>query len=54
MFDLQVVAEGVEDIETLNLLEAWDCDWIQGYFISKPLTCDDFVERLIHEKRLNS
>ncbi|MFT7490950.1 MAG: EAL domain-containing protein (putative c-di-GMP-specific phosphodiesterase class I), partial [Pseudohongiellaceae bacterium] len=52
MFDLQVVAEGVEDIETLNLLEAWDCDWIQGYFISKPLTCDDFVERLIHEKRL--
>ena len=54
MFDLQVVAEGVENIETLNLLEAWGCDWIQGYFISKPLTCDDFIERLSHEKRFNS
>jgi diguanylate cyclase (GGDEF)-like protein len=49
MFDLQVVAEGVENIETLNLLKAWDCDWIQGYYISKPLSSDDFVERLKHE-----
>jgi diguanylate cyclase (GGDEF)-like protein len=54
MFDLQVVAEGVENIETLNLLKAWDCDWIQGYYISKPLSSDDFVERLKHENSLHT
>lgn len=54
MFDLQVVAEGVENIETLNLLKAWDCDWIQGYYISKPLSSDNFVERLKHENSLHT
>ena len=54
MFDLQVVAEGVENIETLNLLKAWDCDWIQGYYISKPLSSDVFVERLKHENSLHT
>ena len=54
MFDLQVVAEGVENIETLNLLKAWDCDWIQGYYISKSLSSDVFVERLKHENSLHT
>ncbi|WJW75915.1 bifunctional diguanylate cyclase/phosphodiesterase [Thiohalobacter sp. IOR34] len=32
-----VVAEGVEDITTLKLLEGLGCDTAQGYFISRPL-----------------
>jgi EAL domain-containing protein (putative c-di-GMP-specific phosphodiesterase class I) len=33
---MRVVAEGVEDQETLELLELLGCDCAQGYFISEP------------------
>jgi EAL domain-containing protein (putative c-di-GMP-specific phosphodiesterase class I) len=33
----RVVAEGVEDKETLHWLRAWGCDAIQGYFIAKAM-----------------
>jgi diguanylate cyclase (GGDEF)-like protein len=33
---LRVVAEGVEDQETAELLELLDCDCAQGYFLSRP------------------
>jgi EAL domain-containing protein (putative c-di-GMP-specific phosphodiesterase class I) len=33
---LRVVAEGIEDIETLDLLSDLGCDMAQGYFISRP------------------
>jgi len=39
-FGLTVVAEGVETKEVLDTLAALGCDEIQGYFISKPLTCE--------------
>lgn len=34
---LEVVAEGVEDADSLAMLNALGCDEAQGYFISKPL-----------------
>ena len=34
---IRVVAEGVEDQETWNLLAALRCDSIQGYFLSRPV-----------------
>ena len=34
---LTVVAEGIEDHETLQLLASLGCDVAQGYFISLPL-----------------
>jgi len=34
---LKVVAEGVEDQETSNLLATYDCDCGQGYFWSRPV-----------------
>jgi len=34
---LRVVAEGVEDTETLALLHTLNCDLAQGYLISRPL-----------------
>ncbi len=34
---LKVVAEGVDDSRTLDLLEAWRCDMAQGFLISRPL-----------------
>ncbi len=39
-FGLTVVAEGVETKEVLDALAAIGCDEVQGYFISKPLTCE--------------
>ena len=35
--DLDVIAEGVEGLEEYNTLIAMQCDFIQGYYISKPL-----------------
>ncbi|UTA46711.1 GGDEF domain-containing phosphodiesterase [Simiduia sp. 21SJ11W-1] len=42
LFGLQVVAEGVEDGETLQYLAELGCDYAQGYFIAKPLSVADF------------
>ncbi len=36
--NLSVVAEGVELVQQLDFLESNDCDVIQGYIISRPLT----------------
>lgn len=38
---LDVVAEGIEDIATINLLRTLRCDYVQGYFIGKPMTHED-------------
>jgi EAL domain-containing protein (putative c-di-GMP-specific phosphodiesterase class I) len=37
---LEVVAEGVEDVEVYNTLAGLGCDYAQGYFLSKPLAPD--------------
>ena len=34
---LRVVAEGVEDRASLELLASWGCDLAQGFYISRPL-----------------
>ncbi|MCV6604261.1 MAG: EAL domain-containing protein [Porticoccaceae bacterium] len=38
---MYVTAEGIEDKESLVLLEQFGCDFAQGYFISKPLPAAD-------------
>lgn len=40
-FNLQVVAEGVETEEQLKLLQNLQCEKMQGYFFSKPLSTED-------------
>jgi len=39
-----VVAEGVETAGQLELLREWECDTIQGYYLSRPLTAEKFIE----------
>ena len=39
---LEVVAEGVENKEQLKFLGNHDCDFVQGYYFSKPLTAENF------------
>jgi diguanylate cyclase (GGDEF)-like protein/PAS domain S-box-containing protein len=43
---LKVIAEGVETEEQRDLLVAAECDFVQGYLYSKPLSSKDFEELL--------
>ena len=44
MFNLKVVAEGVEDVASLEILKDWGCDIVQGYYISHPLSRSDLED----------
>ena len=37
---VDVLAEGVEEDNQLELLRRWDCDQVQGYLFSKPVYAD--------------
>lgn len=44
--DLHVVAEGVEQAAQINILEQLNCQTVQGYFYSKPLSRSEFTQFL--------
>ena len=46
---LQVVAEGVETRQQQEFLRALDCDYIQGYYIGRPVCAEEF-EQLVLKK----
>jgi EAL domain-containing protein (putative c-di-GMP-specific phosphodiesterase class I) len=41
--DLKVVAEGVEDQPTWDLLRASGVDVVQGFYLARPMSAADFV-----------
>lgn len=41
---MEVIAEGVETERQLQLLEKMDCDNIQGYYFSRPLSAKEYME----------
>ena len=43
--NLKVVAEGVEEQSQTEFLQKVDCDYVQGYYFSKPLLVEDFEAR---------
>lgn len=43
---LKVIAEGVETEEQLNIIIAQQCDLVQGYYFSRPLSEDQFIKYL--------
>lgn len=44
--DLIAVAEGVEDLATLQRLKEFGCDQVQGFYVSKPLAPEQAVDFL--------
>lgn len=47
--ELRVVAEGVEDEDTLRLLQELGCDVAQGYYLGRPTAGDELLEQLARD-----
>jgi EAL domain-containing protein (putative c-di-GMP-specific phosphodiesterase class I) len=41
---LKVVAEGVENEKTLDILTEMGCDYAQGHYMAKPMSCGGLME----------
>ena len=44
---IQTTAEGVEQKIQNDILKELGCDEIQGYFYSKPISCEEYYGKLI-------
>ena len=49
--DMEIVVEGVETQEMLDAFSDLQCDFIQGYFFSKPIPRNDFVAFMVKANR---
>ncbi|MFP4016229.1 MAG: EAL domain-containing protein [Halanaerobiales bacterium] len=49
--NLEVTAEGIEDKEQLEFLKSSGCDFIQGYYFSRPIPVEE-IEKLLPIKEL--
>ena len=43
--NLKTVAEGVENKEQLDVLKEMGCDIVQGYYMSKPISVEEFTDK---------
>jgi diguanylate cyclase (GGDEF)-like protein len=42
--NFRIVAEGVEELEQLQMLQGMDCDLVQGYYFSRPIAAVEVPE----------
>ena len=49
--DLHVIAEGIEDQETLDFIVKNQCTMAQGFFMHYPMPTDDFLKLLLTQHR---
>ena len=49
--NLKVVAEGVETREQMRRLQTVGCDYIQGYFLAKPMPEEEFEKLLAGQRK---
>lgn len=47
----RIVAEGVETVEMVKALEELGCDYLQGYYFSRPVPKEKFIEYLKENSR---
>ncbi len=51
--NLNVLAEGVETREQQELLRDEGCDFIQGFYVGRPMKSEDFENQFILADRSN-
>ncbi len=44
--NLKVVAEGVETAKELEILRKYNCEYVQGYYFSKPISVEEITAKL--------
>ena len=44
---MEIVVEGIETLEMVETFSSLKCDFIQGYFFSKPVCKEDFVKFIV-------
>jgi EAL domain-containing protein (putative c-di-GMP-specific phosphodiesterase class I) len=49
-FHLQVVAEGIEDLDTWTTLDSLGCDVIQGFYLGRPMPAAEFAPWLAQHR----
>jgi len=50
--NIEVIAEGVERVEQLDLLKSFGCDLAQGFLFSKAVPAAEFTELLAGNRRI--
>jgi diguanylate cyclase (GGDEF)-like protein len=46
---MDVIAEGIETVESKEILQSFNCEYAQGYFFAKPLKKDEATELFVHQ-----
>ena len=49
--NLGIVAEGIENIDQLSLLQDLNCDSYQGFYFSRPLPKEEFFTQYIGKEK---
>ena len=48
---MDVVAEGVETEDQLNLLQSMNCTYVQGLLFGQPMSSDNYLELLLSQAK---
>lgn len=48
---IRVLCEGVETAEQVEILRQLGCSYVQGYFYSKPIKSEEFIEKYCKERK---
>ncbi|MEG2556933.1 MAG: EAL domain-containing protein [Raoultibacter sp.] len=48
---IKTVAEGVEDKNQIDLLRAFGCNMVQGFYYARPMPSDEFTRKLMQERK---
>ena len=44
LLEMEIVAEGAETTEQVDRLKEMGCDFVQGFYYSKPITRNEFID----------
>jgi len=51
---IKVIAEGIEDQKTAEMLESLGCDYMQGYHFGRPMPVFEFQELIRSDNQVSN